>query len=61
MTTYLTPYHNHYTKAQSNLTIPRFSLAGSQTSFIYQVVKVWNSLSNGIKNLDSMNTFKVKF
>ena len=46
--------HNHYTGAQSNLTMPRFSLAASQTSFICQAVEVGNSLSNANKSSDQI-------
>jgi len=52
--------HNHYTRTRNNLIIPRYSLAASQTSFIYQAVRVWNSLSNELKSSDSIKKFEAK-
>ena len=52
--------HNHYARGWTYLTMPRFSFAGFQTTFTYQAVRVWNSLSNEIKSSDSVNTYKAK-
>ena len=52
--------HKHYTRARTNLTILRFSLAASQNSFTYQSVRVWNSRPNETKISDFFNTSEEK-
>ena len=52
--------HNHNTRNNSSLIIPRFNLSTSQNSFLYQSIKSWNSLPTTIQNSSSICTFNSK-
>ena len=46
------------TRSANNLNIPRCRLATGQRRFVYRGVKIWNGLSNDLRNLPSLNAFK---
>ena len=46
------------TRSANNLNIPRCRLATEQRRFAYRGVKIWNGLSNDLRNLTSLNAFK---
>ena len=52
--------HNHNTRNNSSLIIPRFNLSTSQNSFVYQSIKSWNSLPLTIQKSSSICTFNSK-
>ena len=52
--------HNHNTRNNSCLIIPRFNLSTSQNSFVFQSIKSWNSLPSSIKNSSNIRIFKLK-
>ena len=46
------------TQFANNLNIPRCRLETGQCRFAYRGVKIWNGLSNDLRNLTSLNAFK---
>ena len=52
--------HNHNTRQSSNLLVTRFNRSKSQNSFVYQSVKIWNSLPATIKSASTSIKFKQK-
>ena len=50
--------HAHDTRNSHNLVAPRYNLAKSQSSFLYNAINEWNSISAEIQNCTSLKTFK---
>ena len=50
--------HSHNTRQNQYLSIPRYNLTKSQSSFLYNSIQEWNSIPNEIKNCDTLKTFK---
>ena len=49
------------TRQSNHLNILRCRLATGQRSFSYRGAKLWNNLSNDLKNVNSVKAFKSKF
>ena len=54
------PSHMHNTRhrTNSNFNTPRFNHSKTQKCYLYQVIPIWNSLPNSLKNCTSKFTFK---
>ena len=52
--------HN-YNLRNSNLTLPAVNIYKFKQSVLYQVIYIWNNLSNDIKNVLSLSKFKRNF
>ena len=54
------PSHMHNTRhrTNSNFNIPLFNHSKTQNCYLYQVIRIWNSLPNSFKNFTSKFTFK---
>ena len=50
--------HDHFTRNQEALRIPKFNKKQSKFSIEYQGVSIWNSLPNDIKKINSLLKFK---
>ena len=50
--------HSHNTRQNQHLSVPRYNLTKSQSSFLYNSIHEWNSIPSEIKNCDSLKTFK---
>ena len=50
--------HSHNTRQNENLAAPRYNLTKSQSSFVYNSIRAWNSLPNEVKSCNSLPTFK---
>ena len=48
------------TRQSNHLNILRYRLATGQRSFSYRGAKLWNNLSNDLKNVNSVKAFKSK-
>ena len=54
------PSQMHYTRhrTNSNFNTPLFNHSETQKCYLYQVIPIWNSLPNSLKNCTSKFTFK---
>lgn len=52
--------HNYSTRNSTSLVLPQFNRSRTQSSFIYQAIKEWNSLPEAIKSSRSLFAFKFK-
>ena len=50
--------HSYNTRQQGDLTLPRYNRSRSQTSWMYQGICLWNSLSAETKVIERLVTFK---
>ena len=54
----LTNNHNTRHRTNSNFNTPLFNHSKTQKCYLYQVIPIWNSLPNSLKNCSSKFTFK---
>ena len=54
------PFHMHNTRQRtnSNFNTPLFNHSKTGKCYLYQVINIWNSLPNSLKNCTSKFTFK---
>ena len=50
--------YNYSTRNSTSLVLPQFNRSRTQSSFIYQAIKEWNSLPEAIKSSRSVFAFK---
>ena len=50
--------HSHNTRHNQNLSIPRYNLTKSQSSFLYNSIQEWNSIPSEIRYCDTLKNFK---
>ena len=50
--------HNHNTRRRNDLILPRYNRSRSQTSWMYQGIRLWNSLPNETKLIERGGPFK---
>ena len=50
--------HAHNTRHQDDLILPRYNRSRSQTSWMYQGIRLWNSLPNETKLIERGGPFK---
>ena len=50
--------HSHNTRGRNELILPRYNKARSQSSWMYQGIRLWNSLPQDVKNVRSVGAFK---
>ena len=51
-------YHNHNTRHKNNIVTQHFSRSSSQSCFIFQATKEWNSIPVVIKSSNTLQAFK---
>ena len=52
-------HHTHNTRSGGELTLPRYRRTSSQSSFLFQSIKVYNSLPLNLRNCISITSFKI--
>jgi hypothetical protein len=52
--------HSRQTRNNNQLDIPLFRTASGQRTFYYRAVKIWNSLENELREIQSLSLFKRK-
>jgi hypothetical protein len=52
--------HGHETRGRNNFRLPNYTKASTQNNLFYNGLKLFNSLPNEIKNVNSINEFKNK-
>ena len=52
--------HSRQTRNNNQLDIPQFRTASGQRTFYYRAVKIWNSLENELREIQSLRLFKRK-
>jgi hypothetical protein len=52
--------HSRQTRNNNQLDIPLFRTASGQRTFYYRAVKIWNSLENELREIQSLKRFKRK-
>ena len=50
--------HSHNTRRQRDLILPRYNRSRSQTSWMYQGIRLWNSLPDEIKLIERAGPLK---
>ena len=55
-----TDQHNYHTRNSSAITLPIFSKVKCQSSIYYMGCKVWNNISEDLKECETFISFKVR-
>ncbi|CAB4042409.1 Hypothetical predicted protein, partial [Paramuricea clavata] len=53
--------HSVNTRNKDKLDIPLYNSASGQRTFHYRAVSIWNELPNHIKDIDTLNRFKIEY
>ena len=53
--------HSVNTRNKDKLDIPRYNSASGQRTFHYRAVSIWNELPNHIKDIDTLDRFKLEY